>query len=65
MTNLLEFKNVCKNFGEKQILKNLNLEIKPNKIIGVMLIYCYTVVKLERLPNDSGNAARLLYLRSL
>lgn len=36
MTNLLEFKNVCKNFGEKQILKNVNLEIKPNKIIGVI-----------------------------
>ena len=36
MTNLLEFKNVCKNFGEKQILKNINLEIKPNKIIGVI-----------------------------
>lgn len=36
MNNILEFKNVNKCFGEKQILKNINLKIKSNKIVGLL-----------------------------
>ena len=36
MNDILEFKNVCKSFGNKQILKNVNLKIQPNKIIGLL-----------------------------
>ena len=36
MADLLEFKNVSKSFGEKQILKNLSFKIGTNKIIGVI-----------------------------
>ncbi|ABX44187.1 ATP-binding cassette domain-containing protein [Lachnoclostridium phytofermentans] len=30
------FKNVSLNFGEKQVLKDLNLTIKPGEVIGIM-----------------------------
>lgn len=36
MSVILEYKNVSKNFGEKQVLKNINLQIKSNKIIGLL-----------------------------
>ena len=36
MSVILEFKDVCKNFGEKQVLKNINLQIESNKIIGLL-----------------------------
>ena len=34
--NLIEFKNVNKNFGEKQVLEDINLKIKRGKIIGLL-----------------------------
>ena len=36
MSIVLEYKEVSKNFGEKQILKNINLKIESNKIIGLL-----------------------------
>lgn len=33
---LLEFKDVCKNFGDKKVLKNINLKIPKGKIIGLL-----------------------------
>lgn len=36
MSIVLEYKEVNKNFGEKQILKNINLKIESNKIIGLL-----------------------------
>ena len=33
---VLEYKNVNKSFGEKQILKDINLKIKSGKIIGLL-----------------------------
>ena len=34
--NLIEFKNVTKSYGDKTILKNINLNIKKGKIIGLL-----------------------------
>lgn len=36
MSVILEYKNVNKSFGEKQVLKNINLKIESNKIIGLL-----------------------------
>ena len=36
MSVILEYKNVNKNFGEKLVLKNINLQIESNKIIGLL-----------------------------
>lgn len=36
MSNVLEFKGVNKNFGEKKVLQDINLEIGENKIIGLL-----------------------------
>lgn len=36
MSIILEYKNVNKNFGEKQVLKNVNLQIQSNKIVGLL-----------------------------
>ena len=33
---LLECKNVCKSFGDKQILKDINIKINRGKIIGLL-----------------------------
>ena len=33
---VLEFKKVNKNFGDKQVLKNINLKIRSNKIVGLL-----------------------------
>lgn len=33
---LLEFKNVYKSFGKKEILKNINLKISKGKIVGLL-----------------------------
>ncbi|MBE7076533.1 MAG: ABC transporter ATP-binding protein [Clostridiales bacterium] len=33
---VLEYKKVCKNFGEKQVLEDINLKIKSNKIVGLL-----------------------------
>jgi len=34
--NLVEFKNVSKSYGNKQVLKNINLKISKGKIIGLL-----------------------------
>lgn len=36
MSIILEYKSVNKNFDEKQVLKNINLRIESNKIIGLL-----------------------------
>jgi len=36
MTNLLECKNLNKDFGNKKVLQNINLEISKGKIIGLL-----------------------------
>ena len=36
MSVILEFKSVNKSFGEKQVLKNVNLQIESNKIVGLL-----------------------------
>ncbi len=36
MSVILEYKAVSKSFGEKQVLKNINLQIESNKIIGLL-----------------------------
>ena len=36
MSIILEYKSVCKNFGDKQVLKNVNLSIESNKIVGLL-----------------------------
>ncbi len=33
---ILEYKNVSKSFGEKEVLKNINLKLEKNKIIGLL-----------------------------
>ena len=33
---ILEYKNINKNFGDKQVLKDINLKIKSNKIVGLL-----------------------------
>ena len=36
MSVILEYKNVNKSFGEKQVLKDVNLKIESNKIVGLL-----------------------------
>jgi len=36
MSVILEYKNVNKNFGDKQVLKDVNLKINSNKIVGLL-----------------------------
>ena len=36
MSVILEYKSVSKSFDEKQVLKNINLQIESNKIIGLL-----------------------------
>lgn len=36
MSVILEYKNINKSFGEKQVLKNINLKIESNKIVGLL-----------------------------
>ena len=36
MAVILEYKSVNKNFGEKHILKDINLKIESNKIVGLL-----------------------------
>ena len=36
MSVILEYKNINKSFGEKQVLKDINLSIESNKIIGLL-----------------------------
>ena len=36
MSVILEYKNVNKSFDEKQVLKNINLQIESNKIVGLL-----------------------------
>ena len=34
--DLIECKELCKNYGDKQVLKNVNIKIKKGKIIGLL-----------------------------
>ena len=36
MSIILEYKNINKNFGEKEVLKDVNLKIESNKIVGLL-----------------------------
>ncbi len=36
MSNLLEIKNLNKSFGDKQVLKNINVNVESHKIVGVL-----------------------------
>ena len=36
MSVVLEYKSVNKSFGDKQVLKNINLQIDSNKIVGLL-----------------------------
>ncbi len=36
MSELLEFKNVCKSYGEKEVLKNVNFSVGEHKIVGLL-----------------------------
>ena len=36
MSVILEYKSVCKNFGDKQVLKNVNLQVESGKIVGLL-----------------------------
>ena len=36
MSVILEYKAINKNFGEKQVLKDINLKIESNKIVGLL-----------------------------
>lgn len=36
MSVILEYKSVSKSFGEKQVLKDINLKIKSNRIVGLL-----------------------------
>ena len=36
MSVVLEYKNINKSFGEKSVLKDINLQIESNKIIGLL-----------------------------
>lgn len=36
MSVILEYKSVCKNFGDKKVLKDINLSIESNKIVGLL-----------------------------
>ena len=36
MGTIVEYRNINKSFGEKQVLKNINLKIESNKIIGLL-----------------------------
>ena len=33
---VLEYKDVCKSFGDKQVLKDVNLKIESGKIVGLL-----------------------------
>lgn len=49
---LLELKNVCKSFGKKEILKNINLKISKGKIIGLLGKNGMGKTTLIKLVND-------------
>ena len=36
MSIILEYKSINKSFGEKQVLKDINLKIESNKIVGLL-----------------------------
>lgn len=36
MMELLECKNLCKSYGEKEVLSNINLTIPRGKIVGLL-----------------------------
>lgn len=49
---LLEFKNVYKSFGKKEVLKNINLKISKGKIVGLLGKNGMGKTTLIKLVND-------------
>lgn len=49
---LLEFKNVCKSFGDKQILEDVNIKVPKGKIIGLLGKNGAGKTTLIKLAND-------------
>ena len=52
MSVILEYKKVNKSFGEKQILKDINLKIKSNRIVGLLGKNGSGKTTLFKLAND-------------
>lgn len=50
---LIEFKNLCKNYGSKEALKNINLKIEKGKIYGLLG------------PNGSGKTTLIKIINDL
>ena len=50
---LVEFKNLSKNFGSKEVLKNINLTIEKGKIYGLLG------------PNGSGKTTMIKIINDL
>ena len=36
MSELVEFKSVCKNYGEKEVLKDINFSLGSHKVVGLL-----------------------------
>ena len=36
MSTILEYQHVCKNFGDKEVLKDINLQIPAGKVVGML-----------------------------
>lgn len=53
MENIVEFKNVRKNYSKKEVLKDLNLEIPKGKIVGLLG------------PNGSGKTTMIKLMNGL
>lgn len=53
MNSIVEFKNVNKSFGNREALKNINLEISKGKIVGLLG------------PNGSGKTTMIKIMNSL
>lgn len=51
--NLVECKNICKDYGIKKVLKNVNITIEPGKIVGLLG------------PNGSGKTTLIKLLNTL
>ena len=53
MESIVKFNNVSKNYGKKEALKNINLEIPKGRIIGLLG------------PNGSGKSTMIKLINGL